>query len=101
MRDIVGNNIETIHMVGGGIKDETLCRFVANATGKRVVAGPIEATGTGNAIMQFYALGKVAGLEEGRGIVKNSFDAAEYLPQDTAVWQAAYERFCDIIEKSR
>jgi len=101
MCDIVSNDVETINMVGGGIQNELLCQFVANATGKRVVAGPVEATGTGNAMMQFYALGEVSGLEQVRGIIKDSFDVAEYVPQDTEAWQAAYSRFCEVIDLTK
>ncbi len=97
MCDITGRAPDTIHMVGGGIKNEMLCRFVANVTGKRVVAGPVEATSTGNALMQFVALGQIKDLAQARQIVKDSFGTKEYLPQDTAIWQQAYERYCGII----
>ena len=83
-------------MVGGGIKDTMVCQFIANATGKTVIAGPVEATSTGNALVQFMALGKIDSLDDARKIVKNSFPVKEYLPQDRQQWEAAYERFAKI-----
>lgn len=93
MEDMLPDSIETIHMVGGGIKNAILCQYVANASGKRVVAGPIEATSTGNALMQLYALGEIKSLAEARAIVKASTSLKTYEPQDAAVWAEANARF--------
>lgn len=87
---------DTIHMVGGGIKNDILCRFIANATGMRVVAGPVEATSIGNALMQYVALGEMETLEQARAVVKASYDLKEYLPEDAAAWEEAYRRYLEI-----
>lgn len=68
-----GKTIDTINMVGGGIQDEYLCELTAKTTGKKVVAGPIEASVLGNIIVQLMALGEIDSLEKGREIIKNSF----------------------------
>lgn len=73
--------IPAINMVGGGIQDQLLCQLTANVTGKKVVAGPTEGSVLGNVIMQLKALGVISTLEEGRQIVRNSFDTVEYLPE--------------------
>jgi len=78
---ITGKNIDTIRMVGGGIQDQYLCQKVADITGKKVVAGPIEASCIGNMLMQMKALGDIASLAEGRNIVKGSFEQKEYRQQ--------------------
>ena len=93
LEDVQGKELSAIHMLGGGIKDTMVTSFVANATGKRVVAVPVEATSTGNAVVQLMALGKISSLTEARGIVRDSFPIKVYEPQDQEDWNAAYERF--------
>lgn len=77
---ITGNKIPCINMVGGGIQDQLLCELTAKATGKRVVAGPIEGSVLGNVMMQLKTLGVIASLEEGRKVIKNSFEQKIYEP---------------------
>lgn len=96
LEDILGKSLPVIHVVGGGIKDKTLCQFTASATGRKVIAGPVEATSVGNLMIQAMALGKVAGLAEARRIVMNSFPTAVFEPQDTTQWDAAYRTFTEI-----
>ncbi|MDP4117715.1 MAG: rhamnulokinase family protein [Bacillota bacterium] len=93
MEETLGRKINTIHMVGGGIKDKMVCQFAANASGRTVVAGPVEATSTGNAIVQFMALGKIENLNSARKIIKDSFPVSIYEPQDRKDWEDAYEKF--------
>lgn len=81
LEKIADVTIPAINMVGGGIQDKLLCQLTANKTGKKVVAGPIEGSVLGNIIMQLKALGVVSTLEEGRNIVRKSFDTVEYLPE--------------------
>lgn len=99
MEDVTGRKYSVINIVGGGIKDKMICQFTANATGRRVEAGPVEATSIGNVIMQAMAVGAVKDLNEGRKIIKNSFDIAVYEPEDGKEWDAAYERWLEIIKK--
>ena len=68
-------------------------QFTADAIGKRVVAGPMEATATGNILMQAHATGQVKNIEQIRQIVRNSFDVKEYLPTDITVWQVQSEKY--------
>ena len=93
MEDVIGEPLSAVHMVGGGIKDTMVCRFTASATGKKVLAGPVEATSTGNAAVQLMALGKVRDLTEARQIIKNSFPIKTYEPEDADAWSKAYESF--------
>lgn len=100
IEDITKEPLCAVHMVGGGIKDTMVCRFTASATGKKVLAGPVEATSTGNAIVQFMALGKIENLTEGRKIVKESFPIKTYEPEDADSWNKAYEAFKKIVKLS-
>jgi rhamnulokinase len=97
LQDILGKELPVIHMVGGGIKDTMLCQFTANATGKEVMAGPVEATSIGNLMVQAMALGEVKTLREVRQIVKKSFPTTIYEPQDVNAWNEAYEKFKKIV----
>ena len=94
---LAGGRLETIHIVGGGTKNRQLCQFAANACGRRVVAGPVEATAIGNVMMQAVAAGDVASIAEARDVIRNSFPVDEYEPQDTAAWEEAYGKFCKVI----
>jgi rhamnulokinase len=94
---LAGGRLETIHIVGGGTKNRQLCQFAANACGRRVVAGPVEATAIGNVMMQAVAAGDVASIAEARDVIRNSFPVEEYEPQETAAWEEAYGKFCKVI----
>lgn len=93
-----GKKITAVNMVGGGIKDKMLCQFTANATGRKVMTGPVEATGYGNLMMQAYALGEVKDLNEIREVIRNSEDITTYVPEDTEAWNEAYEKFKAILK---
>jgi sugar (pentulose or hexulose) kinase len=92
VEDVAGHRIDVLHIVGGGIQNELLCQFTANALGKKIVTGPIEATATGNILMQAIATGQIKTLAEARQIVRNTFELKEYQPDETSLWQEQYEK---------
>lgn len=92
IEDIIGKKIETLHIVGGGIQNQLLCQFTANALGKKVITGPIEATAIGNILMQARATGQIKTLAKAREIVRNSFELKEYQPQETSLWEKQYKK---------
>jgi len=98
LEEITGKRFGKIHMVGGGIRDKMLCRFTADATGRTVLAGPVEATSVGNLMVQAMGLGEVKSLKEIRQVVKDSFPVESYEPEDTSMWKEAYEKFREIIK---
>jgi sugar (pentulose or hexulose) kinase len=93
-----GRTLDTLRIVGGGCRDKLLDQLAANATGRRVITGPIEATATGNLIMQMLAMGDVDSLDEGRKIIRNSFaeETCEFMPQDIDIWKSALKKWCGI-----
>lgn len=93
LEDILGRKINTIHIVGGGCQNELLNQMTANACGRTVVAGPIEATSIGNILVQAMGTGQIKSLAQGRQIVANSFPVKHYEPKDVEAWQKAYEKF--------
>jgi rhamnulokinase len=94
---LMGRRIGVLHIVGGGTQNRLLSQFAANATGRPVVAGPVEATAIGNLLMQMLAVGAIASLDEGREVVRRSFAVETFEPQDTAAWDAAYGRFAALL----
>jgi rhamnulokinase len=93
LEELIGGRIETIHIVGGGANNRLLCQMAADATGRRVLAGPVEATAIGNLMTQAVALGLVGSTAQAREMIRASFEVQEYCPQQTAAWNDAYERF--------
>ncbi len=87
-----GETVDVMHIVGGGIQNELLCQFTANSLGKKVITGPIEATASGNILMQALAVGQVKDLADMRRIVANSFEVKQYEPQDVELWAEQYEK---------
>lgn len=86
-----------IHIVGGGSKDGLLNQMTANACGMPVLAGPGEATAIGNLVVQAISDGELADIAEGRELVSRSFAPQRFEPQDSAAWDAAYARFCELV----
>jgi len=93
IEDVTGSTIETLHIVGGGIQNELLCQFTADATGRKVVTGPIEATASGNILMQAKAVGQLKSIDEARQVVRSSFEMKEYTPQNPDLWARQYNTF--------
>ena len=74
-----------VHIVGGGSQNRLLCQLTADATGKRVIAGPVEATALGNVLVQARATGVLSGgLGELRAVVRASQHPAGYMPSARA-----------------
>jgi rhamnulokinase len=92
IEDVTGQVIDVLHVVGGGIQNELLCQFTANAIGRKVVTGPIEATAIGNILMQAKAAGQLKSIDEARAVIRNSFELKEYRPQDTSLWDKQYKK---------
>jgi len=93
IEDVTGKRIEVLHIVGGGIQNGLLCQFTADATGRKVITGPIEATASGNILMQAKAVGQLQSIDEARQVVRNSFDLKEYRPQNPDLWNRQYDTF--------
>lgn len=94
---LIERPIEVIHIVGGGAQNTLLNQFAADATGRRVITGPVEATAIGNILLQMLATGQINSLSEGREVVKRSFPVETYQPQNPEAWDAAYERFQSVL----
>ena len=82
IEQITGRQYSALHIVGGGCQNTYLNRLSADATGKRVFAGPVEAPAIGNVMIQAIRAGELAGLEDARAVVRNSFPVTLYEPHN-------------------
>ncbi|WP_406691660.1 rhamnulokinase family protein [Saccharopolyspora sp. ID03-671] len=91
--ELSGRDVDVVHLVGGGARNELLCQLTADALGTPVVAGPVEATATGNLLVQARTAGQVADLAELREITARSDALTRYDPRNPSVaWDEAERR---------
>jgi len=93
-----GRGLKVLHIVGGGVRNELLCQFTANALGIPVQAGPVEATALGNIVVQAVASGVLGSIPEARELIAKSTDIKYYEPRDQEQWKNAYGRFCSLFD---
>jgi rhamnulokinase len=93
LEQVTGKHIDQIRIIGGGSKNRVLNQLTADATGRRVLAGPAEATALGNVAIQILATGGAASLQEVRAIIDRSFPTEIFDPLETDKWDRHAERF--------
>lgn len=98
IEDCTEKHYDTIYMVGGGIQSKLLCELTANICGRKVVAGPVEATVLGNLVLQLIATGEVEGLQAARNLISKSQDIKIYEPKDKEEWDKTYNKFLELIK---
>jgi len=89
---VAGRTIRVINMVGGGTQNRLLCQLTADACGRPVVAGPVEATAIGNVLVQARAVRAVNDLAEARQIIRRSFEPVTYESHPSPAWDEACAR---------
>ena len=97
---MIGYRLEPIHIIGGGTQNRLLNQFTADATGRRVITGPIEATAIGNLLTQAVALGDIGSFEEARSVVKQSFTPEVYEPKSSTGWAEAYRKLLTVMRET-
>ena len=90
---LTGYRFPGLHVVGGGTRNKTLLQFTADAIGRPVWSGPTEATAIGNLLGQLMASGRIASVDEGRALVRESFPIRTFTPQAREGWDEAFHRF--------
>jgi rhamnulokinase len=93
LENLTGIRFEGIRVIGGGSKNRLLNQLTADATGRRVIAGPAEATALGNIAMQMLATGAVSSLAAARQVIDGSCAAERFEPRETNRWDTHYARF--------
>jgi rhamnulokinase len=97
LEEMIGHRLEPIHIVGGGTQNRLLSQFTADATGRSVITGPVEATAIGNIMVQAIALGYIHSLTDARAIIANSFETSAFEPGNRAGWDEAYARLLELL----
>jgi rhamnulokinase len=98
LEELTGRRFEEIRIIGGGARNRLLSQWTADATGRTVTAGPVEATALGNVAVQMIATGAVASLAEARAVIDRSFPVERFEPLDADRWDAEYRRFQHYME---
>ena len=93
LEQLCGRSIDQVRVIGGGSKNRLLNQFTADATGRRVLAGPAEATALGNISMQILATGEASSLQQVRAIIDRSFPTEVFEPLESDKWKQQTERF--------
>ncbi len=96
IESLTGSPIEGVRIVGGGSRNGYLNQATANATGKPVVAGPVEATVIGNALVQAVSAGRFESLAAGRAHVAARVQSRAFEPRPHAAWEQQKERYAAI-----
>ncbi len=100
LEEILDKHIDVIHIVGGGCQNKLLCQLTADATQRKVIAGPVEATAIGNIMIQALARGFVKSIDEAREIIRKSFEVSVYEPRSEISWNDAYSKYLEIMERT-
>ena len=90
LEEALGCSYEAVNIFGGGCQDMLCNQFAANACGRRVVAGPIDASSIGNIAVQLIAHGELKNVAEARALIARSFELKTFEPQDHAEWNLHY-----------
>lgn len=96
LQKLLNREFKTLHIIGGGGKNELLNQLTADATGINVVVGPYEATASGNILAQAIGLGHVRDLAEARQIIANDTEVRRYAARDAVDWSASAERYAKL-----
>ena len=90
--------IQTLHIIGGGSKNNMLNQFTSNAIGMPVIAGPSEAAAIGNILMQAKADNKVEDKSHIRQIVRSSTNLELFSPQESEKWNKHYQKYLNVFK---
>jgi rhamnulokinase len=93
---LTDRQIDGVQIVGGGSLNDYLNQATATVAGKPVLAGPAEATVTGNVLVQAIAHGRFASLAEARRHVTDNIRLRQFIPRPAPVWEAAARRYAAI-----
>jgi rhamnulokinase len=101
LQRITRRSLSTVRVVGGGCLNQFLCQMTADACGREVIAGPVEAAALGNAMVQAVATGHLKNLADGREALQRSVQFESYFPAQVSRWQEAFERYKSVVGQYR
>jgi sugar (pentulose or hexulose) kinase len=90
LEEVLGRSFDAIRIVGGGARNSLLCSMTADATDKRVFAGPVEAAVEGNFSLQCLATGSVASVDQYWEQLYDHNDETVFTPRNPHIWNKEY-----------
>ena len=99
LRKLTSRSLSTLHVIGGGSKNDLLNQFTANSIGIPVIAGPSEATAIGNIMIQAIASGTASSIEEMRRLIHKSIPLSIFEPQDGELWDSGYMKYLKVLDQ--
>jgi rhamnulokinase len=96
LQRVRGREVEVVHVIGGGARNQLLCRLTADLLGLPVHAGPVEATALGNVLVQARAAGELGSLADMRAVAAASAPPVVFEPSADASGAETYRRFLDV-----
>jgi rhamnulokinase len=100
IEELAAKRFAPVHIIGGGTKNRLLNQLTADATGRPVITGPVEATAIGNALMQAIGMGDLNSLAEARSVVRASFEVEEYQPRHEDGWDEGFAKLINLLDSS-
>ncbi|MEQ8211546.1 MAG: rhamnulokinase family protein [Lacipirellulaceae bacterium] len=97
LEKVLDQKVDVLHLIGGGTKNDLLNELTAEATGKTVAVGPVEATAIGNLLVQAIGCGELGSLNELRHVVADSFGVQTLSPPAEDRWQEQRTRYRSIL----
>jgi rhamnulokinase len=98
---LTGQAVAGVQVVGGGSRNDYLSQATADASGRVVLAGPVEATVLGNVLVQAVTAGRFATLSEARRHVAERVQARRFAPRPASVWADLARRYEDLEARFR
>lgn len=97
LREFSDNDLDVLHIIGGGSLNKFLNQFTADALGVKVLAGPQECTALGNIMLQAKASGDVGDIWQMRRMIADSVEMESFMPvADRSLWDCAFARYLEI-----
>ncbi len=94
--ELTGEPVPGIHIVGGGCRNDYLNQATADASGRPVLAGPAEATASGNLLLQAISSGGLASLADARRMVARAVRPRRFEPRERPAWREAAALYREI-----
>jgi rhamnulokinase len=96
IESLTSEKIYGVHIVGGGSRNDYLNQATANVSGLEVLAGPVEATVTGNILVQAIAAKRFASMAEARRHLARNIQLKKFPPQSSPIWEEAEQRYAAV-----
>jgi len=100
LEEVSGRKMKKIRMLGGATRNKLICQFISDAANLPVEAGPIEATAIGNGLSQMIAK-DIIDLDDISDLVRESFEIERYEPENSGMWQKAYDKWKRVVDRRR